>query len=204
MLTSDHGEEFRDHAPQAFYNAHGHTLWRELTHVPLLVKLPRQERAGTRIAALTRAVDVMPTILDVVKVLAPPEMQGTSLRPLWEKGAQEPRVAFLEALEEPFEEKGVETDRYKYVVRIDAASVRARGRAFLPATPASRALFDLAEDPGETRNLLAAAPKAEHERLAEELDAVLRRHVGAQHSDSRPARLSPELLEGLRALGYVH
>jgi len=33
VLTSDHGEEFGDRSPDAFYDAHGHSLWREMVRV---------------------------------------------------------------------------------------------------------------------------------------------------------------------------
>lgn len=204
VLTSDHGEEFRDHAPDKFYNAHGHSLFRELVRAPLVVKLPGGERAGTRVLALTRAVDVMPTVLDLLHQPPVAEAQGQSLRVLWERRGAESRVGFLESLEELHEAKGVETERYAYMVGIGAESVRSRGRAYLPPTPAWRALYDLRDDPRQLHNLLDGRAGAEHERLAETLDALLRRHLAEQTSDNRSGKLSPELIERLRSLGYVH
>lgn len=203
ILTSDHGEEFGERSPKSFYNAHGHTLWRELVRVPLIVKLPGKAAAGTRVSALSRSVDVMPTVLDVLHVPGGSEMQGESLRPLWEKPGSSERVAFLESLEEPYEEKGVQNDRYKYLVRIGAASVANHGRGHLPPNPEWRGLYDLQQDPQERVNLLQGTVHLEHERLAEGMDALLRKHVSAQRADTRPARFSPEAIERLRALGYV-
>ena len=86
VLTSDHGEQLGDAGRPApfgdgFYNVHGHTLFEELVRVPLIVRLPGQ-REGRRIPAVTASIDVMPTILDVLGLPAPPEVQGRSLRPL--------------------------------------------------------------------------------------------------------------------------
>jgi hypothetical protein len=39
VVLSDHGEEFYDHGDWE----HGHTLYQELTRIPLLIKLPRQK-----------------------------------------------------------------------------------------------------------------------------------------------------------------
>jgi hypothetical protein len=44
IVLSDHGEEFYDHGDWE----HGHTLYQELTRIPLIVKLPQQKRGETR------------------------------------------------------------------------------------------------------------------------------------------------------------
>jgi len=139
----------------------------------------------------------------VVRVTGSPEMQGVSLRPLWETEDATPRVAFVESLESLDEEKAIQTDAYKYLVRIGAESVVREGRAHIPATLAWRGLYDLRRDPGETVNLLAGTPRPADERQAAEMDRALRDHVAAQHPDSQPASLAPEMIERLRALGYV-
>lgn len=62
VVVGDHGEEFRDHG--GIY--HGHTLFREQLHVPLLVKLPELAGGGTRIDAPVSVIDVLPTMLGVL------------------------------------------------------------------------------------------------------------------------------------------
>jgi len=203
IFTSDHGEEFADRSPDAFYNAHGHSLWREMVRVPLVVKLPGQEAAGTRVDALSRAVDVMPTALDALRLPGSPQMQGTSLRPLWESETSEPRTVFVEALEDVSEKKAVQAERYKYLVAIGAESVARRGRAHIPASPEWRGLYDLESDPGETSNLLEGPVSPERERAAAGLDRELRDHLAAQRPDSRPEAIDPATVERLRQLGYV-
>lgn len=203
VLTSDHGEEFGDHSPDAFYDAHGHSLWSELVRVPLIVKLPGQKAAGTRVAAASRGVDVMPTALDVLRLPGSAQMQGTSLRSLWEDPGSATRTVFVEALEEISEEKAIQIGRYKYLVRIGAESVAQRGRVFIPASPQWRGLYDLESDPEETVNLLEGPTKGEHETRASELDRALRDHMAAQRPDSRPEIIDPATVERLRQLGYV-
>ncbi|MFN7146023.1 MAG: sulfatase/phosphatase domain-containing protein, partial [Myxococcota bacterium] len=51
---------------------HGETLYDDIVRVPLLVKLPGNARAGTRVPWQVRAVDVAPTIVEAAG-LAPPE-----------------------------------------------------------------------------------------------------------------------------------
>jgi hypothetical protein len=73
-------------------------------------------------------------------------------------------------------------------------------------------LYDLAEDPGERRDLLAAGGgrPADLEALVEKLDAYhelreaeRRRLTGASTGDEEAPPLDPERREKLRALGYL-
>src|SRR4029453_8602600 len=54
LLLSDHGEGLGDHGEQE----HGLFLYRETIRVPLIVKLPRQENAGQRVAAPVQPIDI--------------------------------------------------------------------------------------------------------------------------------------------------
>ena len=93
VLTSDHGEQLGEIAGEGgaherdgrYFNTHGNTLHEELVHIPLIVKLPRSVSAGRRVAQVTRAIDVMPTILDVAHVDVPAAVQGESLRSCGER-----------------------------------------------------------------------------------------------------------------------
>jgi arylsulfatase A-like enzyme len=206
VLTSDHGEQLGEEGRPApygdgFYNVHGHTLFEEMIRVPLLVRLPGQTE-GRRIPEVTAAIDVMPTILDLLGLPAPPEVQGQSLRPLWEGASGwEPRAALSESLSESEEMKALRDARHKLVLSIPAASVEARGRSFVPPG-APAALFDLERDPGEGRDLLAAEPDAGDRRRAEALAHDLR-HRLAETGTPEVGSVSPEALEALKALGYV-
>jgi hypothetical protein len=130
-------------------------------------------------------------------------MQGTSLRPLWESEAPESRTVFVEAIEDVSEEKAIQTERYKYIVRIGAESVARRGRVYVPSSPTWRGLYDLESDPGETNDLLEGVASPEHARVAAKLDRALREHIAGQRPDSRPETIDPATLERLRELGYV-
>jgi choline-sulfatase len=206
VLTSDHGEQLGEEGRPApfgdgFYNVHGHTLYEELIHVPLIIRVPGV-RGGRRFAPVTAAIDVMPTILDVLDLPAPPETQGRSLRPLWESpGRWTPKAALSESLSEGEEMKSLRTERQKYLVTIDAASVAERGRSHVPSD-AGRTLFDLLEDPGERRGLLDGVGADERTGRAAVLDAELRERL-ATVGRPEEGQLSPEAREGLEALGYL-
>jgi len=53
----------------------------EIIHLPLILSLPGADEAGRRVAALTQAVDLAPTLADVFEVELP-SAQGRTLLPL--------------------------------------------------------------------------------------------------------------------------
>jgi arylsulfatase A-like enzyme/Flp pilus assembly protein TadD len=71
ILLSDHGEGLGDHGE----DEHGIFLYREAIHVPLMVKLPKNERRGETVDAPVALIDVAPTIATVVGM----ETKGRSL-----------------------------------------------------------------------------------------------------------------------------
>ncbi len=72
VVTSDHGEEFGDHG--GFY--HGTTIYEEVVKVPLFVKLPQNQRAGTVVHHWVEAVDIVPSVLRRVGAPIPDHVQG--------------------------------------------------------------------------------------------------------------------------------
>jgi arylsulfatase A-like enzyme len=151
---------------------------------------------------VTESIDVMPTVLDLAGLAIPEKVQGRSLRRLWEdREGWTPRAAFSESLSEKEEQKGLRDERYKYVVTVDAATVEARGRSFVPPGPPA-ALYDLLRDPGERHDLLAGETDEATRRRALAMEAELRQRLAVV---GRPetGMLSDDALEGLKALGYV-
>jgi choline-sulfatase len=75
IITSDHGEALGEHSQLR----HGFEVWENLVRVPLFVCMPG--RAGRRIDAKRSAVDLAPTILDLMKLPPGRTFTGTSLLP---------------------------------------------------------------------------------------------------------------------------
>jgi arylsulfatase A-like enzyme len=74
IVTSDHGEALGDGG----YLGHGWTLHNHQVRVPLIIKYPGQ-RAGRASEINAGHVDLMPTVLDVVGIGLPGNLQGASL-----------------------------------------------------------------------------------------------------------------------------
>ena len=185
VLLADHGESLEDHGEEL----HGFFVYQSTIRVPLIVHWPAG-RAGfpARIDEPVRLIDVAPTLLEFAGIPVPPEFQGRSLMELLRPGGSKtPRDVYSETLY-PQKHFGcsalqaLRSGRYKY---IDAPKPE---------------LYDLASDPGESRNIYsqhASIALAEKEKLAS-LRARLRRQ------NPIPQRmLDPGTLARLRSLGYV-
>ncbi|HJX28923.1 MAG TPA: sulfatase, partial [Thermoanaerobaculia bacterium] len=143
VLVSDHGEEFWEHDSYG----HGHTLYDELLHVPLLVKLPRSERIG-RIATPASTASIFSTVLDACSLPLPPgyPAAGSLLRPA---GDRPLHALGLNRFED---RQAVRFGRFKYIRW---------------TTSGREEIYDLQRDPREKENLAASSPAdlAEGRRL---------------------------------------
>ena len=72
--------------------------------VPLLVKQPESEGAGRRIAVPVQHIDILPTVLDLVRAPIPSDLRGRSLRAVLEgdAGGVPDRPIYAESLAEHF------------------------------------------------------------------------------------------------------
>jgi arylsulfatase A-like enzyme len=139
VFLSDHGEEFLDHGRWL----HGRTLFDELIHVPLVVKLPGNRGAGTRVAGQVQGMDVVPTVLRAMGVPLTPDLGGQPLQRML-AGEEKPRAAISEISHRGFVAHGVRTEGDKYI------------RRFSPDD--DELYFDLHEDPKETTSVAAEKP----------------------------------------------
>jgi len=151
VVTSDHGEEFWEHG--GFL--HGHSLGDELLRVPLVVVPPKSQataRRGQRVNVQVRLEDVAATVLDIGGLDARRAPDGRSLLPLMAGTAdKEARVSVAGFVKK--------ADDLRSAVR------RPPWKAVLsPQAMAGNALFDLAADPGETRNLVFDGSLSESRR----------------------------------------
>lgn len=188
VFTSDHGEEFWEHENVG----HGHTLYDELTRVPLIVKPPGAPPPVPRVETQVRLIDVSPTILDYLGLPPPAEGQGDSLRPLMEGVPGPDRPSFAEALIYFGEKKSVDDGRYRLILSPNSANVE---------------LFDLVEDPGQRRNIAEDHPEVTA-RLRQQLNRYLQEQEEYRQSlstsgDSEVNALDKRMKNRLRALGYL-
>ncbi len=165
VYSVDHGIPF----PRA-----KNTLFDPGTEIPLIMRLPGLTEPGSACDALLGNVDLVPTLLDVLGVPTPPNLDGNSFAAALSGGpAPGRRCVFAELVGKAL--RSVRTRRYKLI-----RSFRAQR---LPAYPVNLEqqesganwprvlLFDLEEDPAELNNL---ADDPEYAEVRRELDTRLR------------------------------
>jgi arylsulfatase A-like enzyme len=85
VYTSDQGFYLGEHG---MYDKR--FMYEESFRTPMLIKYPKGIRSGTSIEELVMNIDFAPTFLDYAGVEIPKEMQGLSMRPLFETRGERP------------------------------------------------------------------------------------------------------------------
>jgi arylsulfatase A-like enzyme len=154
IVTADHGEEFGEHGATGHGNLYPRTL-----RVPLVFKGPGVPVA--RVQAMVGLVDLAPTILELLGLAAPVDLDGRSLLGLVD-GADlaswEERPAFAETIQDHKVKTRVlalGSQDWHYIVDLEAGT---------------RELFDLRADPAGLQNLFASKPE-----VALQIETTLRR-----------------------------
>jgi arylsulfatase A-like enzyme len=149
-VVADHGDGLGDHGEDGF----GYFLYGATTRVPLIVSLPAGQPRGTKVPAVVRTIDLLPTLLDLCG-LRVPRMDGRSLRPLMEGRTQQgPGPAVIENM-----------DLRRGYGLAPLFALRDGDRLYVRAPRPE--LYDVAHDPGRRRDLATrAAGRARDGRAA--------------------------------------
>jgi len=178
LLVSDHGEGLGDHGEQE----HGILLYREVLHVPLLLKLPGSRDAGTRVGEPVGLIDVVPTVTALLKLGASEPLKGASLLDRDRRGRARPR--------------GIYAETYYPRIHFGWSQLRslvdARHHYIDGPKPE---LYEVIRDPRETADTVLADPGVARS-MKKELD-------GYATGFSNPGRVDPDVAEKLKALGYL-
>ncbi len=183
IITSDHGEALGERN----LLGHGTSVYQDQVHVPLLIKYP-DRREPDVVTQPVSLVDLMPTVLSAVGLETPAGVQG---EPLQRLGDPAERPVFSES----FAHRGYK-GRFERVER----AIVAKCAKLVVSTRGRPELYDLADDPGETRNLFR-----EGEPRARDLMTRLTEWVRAIPPLGKEApQLDLDTLRRLKALGYVN
>lgn len=211
VVTSDHGDSLTEHG--IYFDHHG--LYDESTHVAMILHYPARWTAGRRIGSFVQHIDLLPTICEVAGVPTPAGVDGVSLMPLIEGKVPHLRDAVFSEESYVQRKAALRTSRYKYIRALDG---KGWCRYCEKVHVGVEELYDLQEDPAETRDLAQAQPAlAAQMRLR--LDAMIAEldRQRESHGTVRPAEVAfgetaaPVLATGedelikerLKKLGYL-
>jgi choline-sulfatase len=185
VITADHGESLGEHQEKT----HALFIYDATIRVPLIWRYPAAFPANTTYGGAVSSVDIVPTILGLLRVSGGDQTQGVNLlRPLQGKTPPPERAQYCESLlsEVGFGMAplyGVRLDGFKWI------------RAPKPE------VYDLRRDRNELVNIVAdAQPTAV--RLDHELQVILDDSQQHEHK-ANESPMDHETMQALRSLGYL-
>lgn len=180
VFTSDHGEAMGEH--QQWFQ-HGSSLFYEQVRVPLVITYPGS-KAG-RVSGIAESVDLLPTILEYLKIEVPPEIEGKSLLACLVDPSQPAKSTWYGDLNYI---EGIERDSMKLLLHKQSKS---------------QVLFDITADPHE---LIDQSKKYQEVRdiMVRELNSFIksRRGLKAKRPHMTDQQRSDEI-KALKTLGYL-
>ncbi|WEL21113.1 sulfatase [Halorhabdus sp. BNX81] len=179
VLTSDHGDEFREHGQFS----HTPTMYDEVLHVPIIVSGADVKETGHQDEQV-ELLDIAPTVADLADVPTPDSYRGRSL--LAAAGSGEDVDVISETWQNDEYKLSVRTPEWKYIWDRDAGV---------------RELYHLASDPDETQNVINDQPD-----IADNLQERLREHLEElrETNETLPnVSMDNETEARLKDLGYL-
>jgi arylsulfatase A-like enzyme len=182
VITADHGEEFLEH--DGF--EHGHTLYDELLHVPLIVRPPLTESKNkpVKVPTTVRHIDIAPTLCELVGIKSDPDFVGQSFAALLQGKKENDRPVFSQG----------------NMWGPSGTALRKDGLKLIKRSSSDIQLFDICNDPDEQENL-SKKELQKYIAMTTELDLAVQK--GSTDSLSTAPSLSHEDMEKLRSLGYT-
>jgi len=208
VVTSDHGEEFKDHGTMG----HKTTLYEEQLKVPLIISYPPRFASGRRITEAASLLDIHPTLMGMLGESPPGAIQGLDLGPLMSGTGDGDEAARLRRAlssrplfgelgplgfrwERPYYRRSIRSDRMKLVL------------SYPTQGDITRELFDIDADPGEQKNLYPlTGDTPEVRNLEKRLSGFIK--AGEAYNPGFRQRnrieINPAIQDKLRALGYIN
>ncbi len=183
ILAGDHGEAFGEKGEVD----HGLFLYNSTMKVPLIFYAENYLPRGRVVNYSVRLIDIMPSILEMLRTKIPEENQGVSLIPFIEGREKEDLPSYIETVS-PRENYGW----------AELAGLIDEGWKYIQA-PKSE-LYNLRADPEEENNVANNEKKIANS-MKEKLTRVIKEYTSELEGGEK--RLTLEEQERLRSLGYI-
>ncbi len=185
-VIGDHGESLDEHGEAS----HGFFVYESTTRVPFVIRAPFDRLAGRRVTDPVRAVDLVPSVLDLLDVATPKGISGASLVPLMTGAVRELGLETYSESMYPLHHFGWSDVRAMRVGRF---------KVFDAPRPE---LYDLELDPREARNIFDERRTVADPMLGR-LRSLHEQFTTAGPSTGPSTDVDPEVRARLAALGYV-
>jgi arylsulfatase A-like enzyme len=196
IITSDHGEEFKEHG--SFL--HWKLYFRPNLHVPLIMHFPNYPMKEIRIKELVQSIDILPTILDSAHLPPHAKAQGRSLLPVIRRNStflrrswwrifhsfiKKEDFSFAEGEDKKTDDYSIIKGNYQLMYDLESKSTR---------------LFNIKNDPLAQNNI-----SNNHEALAKRLlSKLISMHNEIPKYKTTTFTLDEETRKQLEELGYIN
>jgi len=187
LVLADHGECLGEHNG---YVGHAEVLHEEVLQIPAVFVWKNHLPAGKRFNSLFRTIDVLPTLLDLLKLEVPDNLDGVSRVSDLMAGSGGPE----DCLHETCASELRRTSRRLFAYRSGDEKVLWREGDSQPMC--LKATF------GETEVTIPPSGNPLRQRLAQTVEAYMHRCL-LWESPVKPAPPTDDLEEALRAIGYL-
>jgi arylsulfatase A-like enzyme/Tfp pilus assembly protein PilF len=183
VVVADHGESLGEHDE----GTHAILIYQATLHVPFILAgpgVPENTVVGERVST----VDILPTLLGLLKLESPRKVNGRDLRPALSGQRLATQAIYSESL---FARLNCRWSSLRSLVEGDWKLIQG----------SESELFNLADDPSESNNLAASDPERTR-KMVEGLKVAVR-SMAPGGDTARANAVSPEQAERLRSLGYT-
>ena len=184
IVVSDHGESLGEHG---YFFQHHSGIYDSLTKVPFIISNGRNTKPGN-IEQQVGLVDVTPTILDLLGIEIPKQLEGRSLRHLFcqHPAPLDQRGYFMEMSTSGQRLRALRTEQWKYIMDLKTEKEE---------------LYEISADPGETNDVAPGNPVCSS--LRERLRAWLSEKPMTPPKEPSQMKLPQKDREALQTLGYL-
>lgn len=198
VVTSDHGESLTERESCRF--THDPFLFEETLRVPLVMRFPGAAFAGTRVQAMARLIDVLPTLYEVARVSPSGAEQGRSLLGRIDGRDAGDLLLWAQTQTRNAKERRERAQGERWLEHRVAVS-DGRHKLIHDLELERFAFFDLASDPGERHDRIDDPTCADDvERLRAAYRAL---DAGLPRAGDTSRALDPEAQRALDAMGYT-
>ena len=183
VLAGDHGEAFGEKQEEG----HGVFIYESTMRVPLVFYCANVLPGGKLIESRVRLVDVMPSILELVNIPAPKEIQGLSLLPFIEGKKRQDLSAYIESY---FPRENYGWSELVGIIDGDWKYIKAP----------KQELYNLKQDPREESNRIREEIKVGQEKK-DKLENIIADSISPVIAKKKT--LTSEEMKRLRSLGYI-
>jgi arylsulfatase A-like enzyme/Flp pilus assembly protein TadD len=183
VVAGDHGEAFGEKQEKG----HGVFIYESTIRVPMIFYAANNLPPGKRIEASVRLIDIMPSILDMLNIPEPEDIQGISLLPYIEGSEKKDLSSYIESY---FPRENYGWSELVGLIDGDWKYIQAP----------KQELYNLKQDPSEEKNLIQAESQVAQEMI-DKLKNIIEKSVSSNIADKRS--LSSEERQRLRSLGYI-